>query len=209
MTRPKSSVLGKDKDVLPLLFQVHAPNAIDILDCTHNKGVMWKGLDYKIITMDIDSQHKPDVVGDFTNMPFKNNCFDVLVFDPPHLPNAGHSQLSSLSWDNRYGITDNGRDGDNVSNMFLPFFKEAKRVLKQNGVVFAKIADLVHNHRYQWQHIDLIVAAQQTGMTACDMIIKIDPNAGSLLSSKWTNIKHFRKNHCFWIVIRNGNKCEL
>lgn len=89
----------------------------------------------------------------------------------------------------------------------LLFFKEAKRILKENGIVLAKIADIVHNHKYQWQHVDFIIAAREIGLTPCDMIIKADPNAGNLSSSKWKNIKHVRKAHCYWIVCRSGT-CE-
>lgn len=31
----------------------------------------------------------PDVVADFTDMPFSDNEFDLVVFDPPHLIRAG------------------------------------------------------------------------------------------------------------------------
>jgi hypothetical protein len=46
--------------------------------------------------------------------------------------------------------------------------------------VLAKIADLVHNHRYQWQQVDFINAVREVGMTPCDMMIKCDPCAGNL-----------------------------
>ena len=49
---------------------------------------------------------KPDVVADFRKMPFGNNTFKVVVFDPPHLANVGKSswlakkygKLSKESW---------------------------------------------------------------------------------------------------------------
>ena len=49
---------------------------------------------------------KPDVVADFRHMPFGNNTFKVVVFDPPHLVNVGKSswlakkygKLSKESW---------------------------------------------------------------------------------------------------------------
>lgn len=31
----------------------------------------------------------PDVLADFTEMPFSDNEFDLVVFDPPHMVNAG------------------------------------------------------------------------------------------------------------------------
>jgi hypothetical protein len=172
---------------------------------------MWKNSRYHPTTrMDIDPLLDVDVVGDFTNMPFGDSEYDIIVFDPPHLPVAAASENSSKIWEKSYGITDNGigREGDNVSSMFLPFLKEAERVLKKNGIVLAKIADIIHNHRYQWQQVDFVNAVRQTNMTPCDMMIKCDPNAGNLTSSKWNKIKHLRKSHCYWIVVRNSGRCE-
>ena len=31
----------------------------------------------------------PDVLGDFRNMPFQDNTYDLIVFDPPHLTKVG------------------------------------------------------------------------------------------------------------------------
>lgn len=124
--RPKSLILGTDKDVLPVLLSVHcSQQSPSILDCTYNKGTMWKGLDYPITTMDIDPFFNTDYVGDCRKMPFMNASFDVVVFDPPHLPTNAASQNSSKIWEKRYGITDSinsGREGDNINALFTPFF---------------------------------------------------------------------------------------
>lgn len=208
----KTVLIGRDKEVIPILLEIHcAVSSPVILDCTYNCGKMWKGTDFNPLKMDIDKSLELDVCGDFTKMPFSNSCLDVIVFDPPHLPIAAASENSSKKYEKMYGITSDrgvGRDGDNVSEMFEPFLLEAKRVLKKNGVIFAKIADLIHNHRYQWQQVDFINAVRKVGMTPCDMMIKCDPSAGSLNSSKWKNVKHLRKSHCYWIVVRNSLRCE-
>jgi ubiquinone/menaquinone biosynthesis C-methylase UbiE len=160
--------------------------------------------------MDICGDFPQDVRADFRAMPFRDGSFDVIVFDPPHLPTNAASENSSRIWETRYGITgsDEMREADNVSAMFAPFLVEAKRVLRPEGIVLAKIADLVHNHKYQWQQVDFVNAARAAGTTACDMMIKSDPKAGNLKSSKWKNVKHLRKNHSYWIVVRNSSRCE-
>ena len=44
----------------------------------------------------------PDIVGDFRNMPFPDNSFKLVLFDPPHLIEAGHN-----SWlAKKYGTLD-------------------------------------------------------------------------------------------------------
>jgi hypothetical protein len=208
--RPESVMMGRDKDVLQMFIPFYLGDSPRILDCTYNAGVMWKGTPYRPLRMDIDGSFDLDVVADFRKMPFDDRSFDAVVFDPPHLPHAQDSQASTLGWQRQYGCnkTGEGRDGDNVSPLFLPFLLEAKRVLVEDGVVFAKIADLVHNHRYQWQHADFLGAVASSGMTACDLLIKRDPSAGSLKSSKWKKAHHLRRCHCYWFVVRNSQKCE-
>jgi SAM-dependent methyltransferase len=208
----KALIIGKDNEVLNTLIPLHCEtDEPTILDCTYNKGVMWRGTDYKPVRMDIDGTLDVDFVADFKNMPFKNESFDIIVFDPPHLPTAGASENSSKIYEKRYGITADckEREGENVSKLFLPFLEEAKRVLKPGGIVLAKIADLIHNNKFQWQHVDFINSVKDVGMTPCDLMIKSDPRAGTLMSSKWKNVKHLRKNYCYWIVVRNSDKCVV
>src|SRR5205823_4107398 len=123
--------------------------------CTSNAGVMWKGTPHRPLRMDIDPSFDLDVVGDFRRMPFPDAAFDLVVFDPPHLPHAQDSAASWLGWGRQYGCNGGGegRGGDNVAGLFAPFLAEARRVLVP-VVVVAKLADLVHNHRYQWQHVE-------------------------------------------------------
>src|SRR5579859_5644416 len=139
MNRPFSVIHGRDKDVIKVLLAIHAVENPYILDCTYNKGSMWKGTDFKSVRMDIDPLYNLDVVGDFTKMLFQDNSFDVIVFDPPHRPIAAGTKSAYAKYNE--GELDVLRSGDNVSPLFEPFLQEAKRVLKSDGIVLAKIAD--------------------------------------------------------------------
>lgn len=207
----ESVVYGRDNEVIPSLIGLHSVSNPLILDVTFNAGKMWKGLNYAVKTMDIDPKHGTDYVGDFRDLSFIQERFDIVAFDPPHLPTNSASEHSSRIWEDTYGLTndkDAGRDGDNVSPMFYPFLASARNVLKSGGIVIAKIADIIHNHKYQWQHVDFINSAIRAGMTPCDMIVKRDPCGGNLKSSKWINQYHTKRVHSYWIVVRNSNRCE-
>ena len=209
--RSESVLLGRDPEALDLLIGLHAVPRPRILDATHNTGKMWKGATHKPAhRMDIDPQYPVETVADFRAMPFDAGSFDVIVFDPPHLPVAAASENSSGIWRHDYGLTehaDRGRDGDNVSGQFAPFLAEAERVLAAEGVVICKLADLVHNHRYQWQLVDFINAVRATSLTPCDLLVKRDPCGGNLKSSKWKNVRHLKRVHSYFIVVRKG-RCE-
>lgn len=72
----------------------------------------------------------PDVVADFTNMPFSDNSFYMVVFDPPHLLHAGES-----SWlDKKYGVLNKDTWKEDLSKGF----EECMRVLKPNGTLVFK-----------------------------------------------------------------------
>lgn len=208
--RAESVLLGRDHEAIDTLVEIHARPAATILDCTHNAGKMWKGSKYQpSVTMDVDPAHSPDVVGDFRAMPFGDASFDVIVFDPPHLPNAYATNDRTSGHADVYGVRvqDAARSGDNVGGLFPPFLREAKRVLRDEGIVLCKLTDLVHNHRYQWQLVSFINDVRDAGLTPCDLLIKRDPAGGNLKSSKWKRVYHLRRVHSYFIVVRKG-RCE-
>lgn len=72
---------------------------------------------------------KPDIVADFRDMPFPDNTFYLVIFDPPHLRYAGDE-----SWlAKKYGVLSNNWQED-----IRRGFKECMRVLKPNGVLIFK-----------------------------------------------------------------------
>lgn len=207
--RPYSVIDGRDPQVLTTMLGFYATPGARILDATANRRKMWNGVTWggEFVFLDIDAEVKPDVVGDFRKMPFEASSFDVIVFDPPHLPVAAASIESSEQYKRDYGLA-HSEHADNISACFAPFLREAARVLRPDGLVFAKLKDFVHNHKYQWTLADWIVAVRaQEGLTACDLIVKRDPSGGALKSSLWEANHHVRNAHCWWAVVRKG-RCE-
>lgn len=207
--RPESVVMGRDPKVLHDLLNFYAKPKAQVLDCTANTRKMWNGVhwDGEIVYVDIDPTMKPDVVADFRCLPFVSESFDVLIFDPPHLPLAASSPKSYKRFVRDYGLA-KSLPGDCISAFFPSFLQEAHRVLKPDGLIFAKLKDFVHNHRYQWTLVDFISTVRGTpGLTACDLTIKRDPCGGSLKSGRWVQSHHARNVHCWWVVVRKG-KCE-
>jgi len=71
----------------------------------------------------------PDVIADFRNMPFDDNAFYLVVFDPPHLLKAGEN-----SWlAKKYGVLSGDWKQDIAKG-----FNECIRVLKPNGTLIFK-----------------------------------------------------------------------
>lgn len=72
---------------------------------------------------------KPDVIFSFTCLPFVDNYFKVVVFDPPHLKNVGKKSWMYL----KYGGLSNCWKSDLTSA-----FNECFRVLDTDGMLIFK-----------------------------------------------------------------------
>ncbi len=177
-----------------------------ILDATVNGGRFWRGSQRPVIGLDIDPRHRPTVCADNSAMPFRDGTFDVVVYDPPHIPNQGRDKSKDFNARFGLGARSAKENGYSFAHTYPAFLLEASRVLEKEGILLCKIADYVHNHRYQWAHVELIVAARTFGFTACDCIIKI--RKGPIIDPKWKVAHHSRRQHCYWIVFRKSDRCE-
>lgn len=177
-----------------------------ILDATVNGGRFWRGSTRKVVGLDVDPRHRPHVCADNAAMPFRSGSFDVVVYDPPHIPNQGKDR--SKDFNTRFGLGARSpkENGYSFAHTYPPFMGEAWRILVDEGVLLCKIVDYVHNHRYQWAHIDLTRAGQDVGFTACDCIIKV--RKGPIVDPKWKQAHHSRRQHCYWIIFRKSPRCE-
>lgn len=72
---------------------------------------------------------EPDVLGDFRNIPFDDNTFSMVVFDPPHLRKVGKNSWLAKKY---------GELSDDWSQDLKQGFSECMRVLKPNGTLIFK-----------------------------------------------------------------------
>ena len=71
----------------------------------------------------------PDIQLDFRDLPFDNESFHLVIFDPPHLKHAGKKSWLVA----KYGVLGNDWKSDIQQG-----FSEAWRVLKPNGTLIFK-----------------------------------------------------------------------
>lgn len=113
----------------------------DILDACCGSRMFWFDKEHPdVLFSDIRNEEdilcdgrkievKPDVIADFRNLPFEDNKFKLVVFDPPHL-----NQLGKSSWmAKKYGVL-----GFDWRNDLKQGFKECFRVLDLKGVLIFK-----------------------------------------------------------------------
>jgi hypothetical protein len=210
--KPLSSVWeGSDAELIESMLHFYpAINPEPILDATYNAGRFWKGskLRRKVASMDIDPRYGTDYVCDNRFMPdVPSSNFGTVVYDPPHVgPQGRDKSIKRFDVDFGAHVACGKQHGWTLSYLYPPFLKQAKRVLKSNGLLLAKITDMVNSHRSRWAHCDFMRMAEEAGFTVCDLIVKV--RTGPMVSNKWQTAHHARKRHCFWIICRNGESCE-
>jgi hypothetical protein len=72
---------------------------------------------------------KPDIVGDFKDIPFPDNSFKLAVFDPPHLIKLGENSWMAKKY---------GKLGNNWKSDIKQGFDECMRVLEPHGILVFK-----------------------------------------------------------------------
>ena len=72
---------------------------------------------------------KPDTVCDFTKLPFGDNQYNLVVFDPPHLIHVGEKSWLFVKY---------GRLNEDWRTTLTKGFAECFRVLKEQGILIFK-----------------------------------------------------------------------
>ena len=82
---------------------------------------------------------KPNIVGDFRNMPYPNDTFNLVVFDPPHLLKVGENAWLAK----KYGKLNQNTWQEDLKQGF----RECFRVLKPDGILI-----------FKWNETDITVS---------------------------------------------------
>lgn len=107
-------------------FDKNHPSAV-YMDCREEHGTsIWKSTkNDSVRTLDVE----PDVIADFTDMPFPDNTFHLVVFDPPHLIKIGENAWLKKKY---------GRLPQDWTRLIHDGFWECMRVLKPYGTLIFK-----------------------------------------------------------------------
>ncbi len=180
-----------------------------ILDATVNQGRIWgRGKSrcksryksrYKHVGMDIDPSVHPDVVGDNTAMPFADDSWDIVVWDPPHTGEQGKSQFAAV-YGTGVGVAKDG----GLAHTYPPFLAEAKRVLRTGGLLLVKLADCTHRNKFQFATAEFYVAAKEFGFELQGN--NILPRKNVIIDPKWKKAIHPKQNHSTWMAFKKKVK---
>jgi hypothetical protein len=126
-------------DIVAELLDVAFPDAKDAVDMTHGRGGFWNGHSRVEVTKhDLDPQLAPHGAMDFCDMRYGDKSFDVALFDPPHVADAGARSIMGL----RFGSA----KGNALEDLIRIGAAEAWRISHLGIVV--KVCDHVHGQKY-------------------------------------------------------------
>lgn len=104
-----------------------------ILDCSGGKRNVWFNRCHpNAVYIDNRPEMTPNVLCDSTQLPFPNEVFDLIVFDPPHGVHGEHSYMSKY-----YGRY----NSQEILNLLRGTSREAYRVSKPEALMLLKWND--------------------------------------------------------------------
>jgi len=124
----------KLKELQKYNLQPFLNESYDVLDATANRRGMWKGQNTSnVLFLDIDKKVNPDIIANNELLPFKDEVFKNIVFDPPQFVLS--KAENALPIHNRYGFWLRKQDFfKNLQKVNIEF----SRVLKENGLLIMK-----------------------------------------------------------------------
>jgi hypothetical protein len=133
---------GTSAQTVAKMLRVLFPDAATVLDATWGTGRFWDGsATVRVTGLDISPHGRPAVMGDFTRLPFRDQSFDAVIFDPPYLTDVSKAGTSQMG--RRFGAY--GSDSE-IEDSIAAGCREAWRVARLGVIV--KVSQHTHESRF-------------------------------------------------------------
>jgi len=189
--------IGDNSDLFPGILELYANQGNSIADVTYGKGVFWRKIDtgdYSFLPSDI-------LTGvDYNNLPYINNSVDIVVLDPPYMGHNGSAQYSTAR---NYKVNVKKYDPGYIEALYYGGIAEARRVLKNKGILILKCQDEVQSGKQNINHCQLILHCVNHGFIVEDIFILVQ-KSNPIMRHKYQ--VHARKNHSYFIVFRKKDR---
>jgi hypothetical protein len=201
---------GTNDEVFPEVLDLHVEPGSEIVDVTYGEGVFWRQVpsgEYELTATDIDPSRSPDSTDgvDCRDLPYDDTSFDCVVLDPPYA--EGFYETPDKPSENDYWIKDRyvGTTGeqsatyhDAVLEMYAAAGEEARRVLRDDGLLIAKMQDEVSRNEQRLTHVEVTNIYEEMGFHAKDLFVVVRPDTPTV--GRMYEQRRARKNHSYFLV---------
>ena len=199
---------GNDQ-AFPRILGLYVADGSTVADVTYGKGVFWRNIPddrYKLLATDI-----LDGV-DCRKLPYETGAIDCVVLDPPYMHSPGgtahqaHSPFEKHYRNNGSGNSTGRKYHEAVLDLYRDAGREAKRVLRERGVLIVKCQDEVCSNRQRFTHMEITRMYDAFGFVAEDLFVIARFNKPGV--SRAVKQVHARKNHSYFLVFWKRGKSK-
>ena len=138
------------------------------LDATYGVGTFWsRWRPRELHTLDLAPGPGVSVVGDFRSMPWPDQTFRAVVFDPPYKLNG----TPTSTVDGRYGVAGRYTSRAARHRLMVDGLTDCARLLIPGGYLLVKCQDQVNGGRVRWQTRMMTEHAESLGLDLVDWFL--------------------------------------
>ena len=197
-----SASTAGNEAVFPDILRLYVEPGSTVADVTYGKGVFWRNVPsglYDVRATDL-------LTGtDCRSLPYRDGEVDCVVLDPPYMHSPGgtahgtHGAFERHYRNNGSGNQTGSKYHQAVIDLYAEAGAEARRVLRDNGVLIVKCQDEVCANRQRLTHVELVKAYEKMGLVAEDIFVVVRRNRPGV--SRMVRQVHARKNHSYFLVL--------
>lgn len=205
-----SAHVSGNAEVFAQVMALHVPPGAVVADVTHGGGVFWRRVPpgrYRLLASDLATGT------DCRALPHADGAVDAVVLDPPYMEGllrakaetrgglGSHAALrSAYSSGREVTGPSSGRWHRAVLDLYLEAAGEARRVLRDHGVLIVKCQDEVSANRQELTHVQIVCGLAELGFYARDLFVLVRPNRPNV--ARLVRQVHARKNHSYFLVFQ-------
>ena len=186
---------GVNAELIRNVCNLYVKDGDVVADVTYGKGAFWKATDTDRFNLKAsDILTCKDAPYDLTDLPYDNASLDHFVLDPPYMHTPSKPMV-----DKRYRNSETTLamyHGDIMAKLYAGGMIEARRTLKNRGMLWVKCQDEIQSSKQVWSHIELYNMALAFGFYAKDMFVLLSNSQPPVQAKQ----QHARRNHSYlWI----------
>lgn len=115
---------------------------------------------------------------DFRSLPYSDDFFDVVTFDPPYVAKGGRSTSGIGEFDSRYGLADAPRTPEQLAWYNADGIAECVRVARPGGLILVKCKDYISSGKFFDATTRVILTAHDLNLDLIDRLEHVRASAG-------------------------------